>query len=164
VPTILTHAALPLIAGYAGGNRVISKRLIVAGMVAAVLPDLDVIAFKFGIPYGAALGHRGASHSLAIALVLGLVATIGAHSLRSAKTTAFLFVTLAAASHGLMDMLTNGGRGVASWWPLSDERYFAPVRPVEVASIGLHGLQSGGIWTTLASEFLWLVAPAVLLG
>jgi inner membrane protein len=133
-------------------------------MVAAILPDLDVIGFKIGIPYGAAFGHRGASHSLAIALLLGIVAAVGARALRSPKTTAFLFVTLSAASHCLTDLFTNGGRGVALWWPLSDERYFAPVRPVEVASIGLHGLQSGSIWTTLASEFLWLVAPAALLG
>ena len=35
------------------------KRLWVLGAVCAVVPDLDVIAFGFGIPYDHPLGHRG---------------------------------------------------------------------------------------------------------
>jgi inner membrane protein len=40
----------------------------------SMLPDADVLAFSFGIPYGAEWGHRGAFHSVAVGLVLGLSA------------------------------------------------------------------------------------------
>ena len=163
MPTILTHAALPVIVGWAAGGHRIPKRLVVAGAIAAVLPDLDVVAFRLGIPYGAPLGHRGISHSLAVALLFGMLAASAAPSLRSRRWLAFLFVALAAASHGLTDMLTNGGRGVAFWWPLSDDRFFAPLRPIDVSAIGVRGLQNGSILGTVASELMWLVVPAFVL-
>jgi hypothetical protein len=36
-------------------------------VIASYLPDADVLAFRFGIPYPAPFGHRGAFHSLASA-------------------------------------------------------------------------------------------------
>ena len=163
MPTIITHALLPLIAGKALGSRRISPRLIWAGIVAAMLPDTDVIGFRLGIPYGAELGHRGASHSLMVALLCGAAAAMVARILRSSPLAAFAFVALSAASHGLTDMLTNGGRGIALWWPFSAEPLFWPVRPVEVSSIGLRALTDGSMASVVASEILWLVAPATLL-
>jgi inner membrane protein len=62
VPTIITHAALPLIAAWGVGKR-IPAGLALAGAGAAMLPDADVVGFLLGIPYDAPLGHRGASHS-----------------------------------------------------------------------------------------------------
>ena len=46
-----------------------------------------------------------------------------------------LLVAATMASHGLLDMLTDGGHGVALAWPLSDERWFAPIRPIAVSQI-----------------------------
>ena len=40
----------------------------------AVVPDVDVLGFAFGIHYGDMLGHRGLTHSLAFAFVLAVVA------------------------------------------------------------------------------------------
>lgn len=40
----------------------------------SLAPDLDVLAFSFGVPYSAPFGHRGAAHSLAAALAIGLLA------------------------------------------------------------------------------------------
>jgi len=37
---------------------------------------------------------------------------------------------------GLLDTLTDGGLGIALFWPFSDARYFAPWRPIPVAPIG----------------------------
>lgn len=163
MPTILTHALLPLIASTALARGQISPRLIAAGMVVAILPDFDVIGFRLGIPYGAELGHRGASHSLLFALLLGLVALAAAPKVRAPPRLAFWFVALSAASHGLTDMLTNGGRGVALWWPFSDVRLFWPVQPVEVSSIGMRALTNGSLANVLVSEFIWLVLPTTLL-
>jgi inner membrane protein len=57
-PSIFTHAAVPVLLGAAAGRLLISRRLLVAGAVAAMLPDADVLGFRFGIAYGDAFGHR----------------------------------------------------------------------------------------------------------
>jgi hypothetical protein len=48
----------------------------VAFSALSLAPDLDVIAFRFGIPYAAPFGHRGAAHSISVALVLSAVAAL----------------------------------------------------------------------------------------
>ena len=163
MPTILTHAALPLIAGMAMRRASAPVPLVIAGMIAAAVPDLDVVTLRAGIPYDAPAGHRGISHSLAFALLLGLLAWCLAPSLKAERGKAFMFVAMAAASHGLADMLTSKGLGVEYWWPVSDERLFAPLRPLDVASIGLRGFRAGTIWDALWSELIWLILPAIVL-
>lgn len=49
MPTVITHAAVPLCLGAGLGLKVIPPRLLFAGVVLAMLPDADVLAFKFGV-------------------------------------------------------------------------------------------------------------------
>ncbi len=70
MPTVITHAAVPLCFGAGLGLKVIPPRLLFAGVVLAMLPDADVLAFKFGVAYGNVFGHRGFTHSLLFAFVL----------------------------------------------------------------------------------------------
>ena len=65
MPTILTHAALPLIAAWAAGPQHVPRKLALAGAIIAVIPDLDVAGRAFGISSESLLGHRGISHSFA---------------------------------------------------------------------------------------------------
>ncbi|MEC5384364.1 metal-dependent hydrolase [Uliginosibacterium sp. H3] len=162
MPTILTHPAVPLAIGIGLGTGVISPRLLLAGAVASIVPDLDVISFHFGIAYGSELGHRGFSHSLVFAL---LVATFGAlawRTLRSRPLTALLFLFVAMASHGVLDSFTNGGRGIAFLWPFSAERFFAPYQVIEVSPIGAAGLFTTRGARVLMSELLWVWLPCAL--
>jgi inner membrane protein len=163
MPTILTHAAVPLAIGLGLGRRRISPRLLVAGIVASMLPDADVLAFHLGIPYADAFGHRGATHSLAFALTLGLFALLAARRLQSNRGAAFCFVSVSALSHGLLDMFTNGGHGVALWWPVSHERLFFPWRVIEVSPLSLHRILSERGIAVMQSELLWVWLPAVTL-
>src|SRR5262249_6147689 len=105
-------------------------------------PDLDVIGFRLGVAYGDAFGHRGASHSLVAAVAIGLVGGVAARRCHERFATGFLFVFAAAASHGLLDTLTDGGHGVALLWPFSDARFFAPVRPIAVSPLGVRRIFS----------------------
>jgi len=164
MPTILSHAAVPLALGLGLGARVVPRRLLLAGVLASVIPDLDVLAFRFNVAYSHALGHRGVSHSLAFAVVLGLVALVIAQPLRATRRAAFLFVAVCSASHGALDMLTNGGHGVALWWPLSAERLFAPWQVIEVSPLSLRRIASARGLEVLQSELLWIWLPAVLVG
>lgn len=52
MPTVITHAAVPLCIGLGLGSKVIPPRLLFAGIILAMLPDADVLSFKFGVAYG----------------------------------------------------------------------------------------------------------------
>lgn len=117
----------------------------------SLLPDLDVIAFKFGIPYAAPFGHRGATHSIAFAI---LIAVIAWALTRSWKTTLAMFATL--LSHPLLDMLTDGGLGVALFWPITNERYFFPWTPLPVAPIGKGMLSARGLYVVAVESIVFL--------
>jgi inner membrane protein len=133
----------------------------------SLLPDADVIAFALRIPYEAPFGHRGASHSIVAALVLGLLAgLVGAWQAkrpdlarrRGWKVGAF--VGAVAITHGPLDALTDGGRGVALLWPFTTARYFFPWRPIPVAPIGVHFLSREG-WEVFRFE-LYVFAPLLV--
>ena len=164
MPTILTHTAVPLALGLGLGSKVISRRLLAAGVVASMLPDIDVLAFRFNIAYTDTFGHRGVSHSLMFAMLVGLVAMLCAPWLKTTRSRGFLFVGTACASHGLLDMLTNGGEGVALWWPFSEARLFFPWHVIEVSPLNMHRVFSERGWVVLQSEFLWVWLPALVLG
>jgi inner membrane protein len=159
MPTILTHPAVPLALALGLGRTLVSGRLLAAGVVASVLPDLDVIAFSLGVPYAADFGHRGFSHSVAFALLVALAGACLCRVLRTTPLRSLLFLFVAAVSHGVLDALTNGGLGVAFLWPWSGERFFAPVRVIEVAPIGISRSLSAKGAAVLWSEFLWLWLP-----
>jgi inner membrane protein len=163
VPTIITHAAVPLALGLGLGRERIAPWLVLAGVAAAMAPDLDVIGFRLGIAYGDRLGHRGVSHSLIAAAVIGLLGGLVAQRRAGGFATGFLFLFAAAASHGLLDMLTNGGHGVALLWPFTDERLFAPFRPIAVSPLGVRRIFSEQGLAVIGSELIWVWLPCLLL-
>ncbi len=135
MPTVLSHIAVPLAARFGAGKNLIPDPFAVTGLILCILPDVDVITFRLGIPYAAGLGHRGFSHSL---LFAGPVSLVGSLLLKAFKVTSrksYLFLFLAAASHGILDAFTNGGYGIAFFWPWSETRYFAPVQMIQVSPL-----------------------------
>ncbi|MGW8390195.1 metal-dependent hydrolase [Pseudoduganella sp. HUAS MS19] len=161
MPTIFTHPAIPLALGVALGPNRISRRLLLAGMVASIVPDMDVIAFKFGIAYADQFGHRGASHSIAFALALGALAALLAPLLRAKRWIAWAFVSFACVSHPLLDMCTTGGLGAALLWPLSDQRLFFPTQVIRVSPLTLERLLGPAGMTVVRSELLWVWLPCL---
>jgi inner membrane protein len=120
------------------------------------LPDLDVLAFRFGIPYHAPWGHRGAAHSLGTAALCGLLLALLAVVARLPPLRLALTGMAVVASHGLLDTLTDGGLGVALLWPFSDQRVFAPFRPIPVAPIGAGMLSARGLEVVAVELILFL--------
>jgi inner membrane protein len=158
MPTVLTHAAAGV-----GLTAVCfpTQPPWFWGLAAAlaVLPDLDAVGFRFGVRYGSFLGHRGFSHSLLLALLIGLVA--GRWTAPAAGVPWWLlglFFFGVVAGHGLLDGLTNGGMGVAYFSPFDRGRYFLPWRPIRVSAIGLAALHRRTL-AVLASELLWVWLP-----
>jgi inner membrane protein len=161
MPTIFSHPAVPLALGFALGKEIVSRRLLLAGVAASILPDLDVVAFSFGIPYEHEFGHRGFSHSFLFAAFVALVGACAHRSLHSSFGIAFGFLFLATASHGVLDAFTNGGLGIAFFWPWSDKRHFARYQLIEVAPIGVSHFLSWGP-SVLLSELRWVWLPCGL--
>ena len=183
MPSIITHAAVPLALWCATDRGRIPPRLLAAGVIAAMLPDADVLAFALHIPYADAFGHRGASHSLLFACVLAAVAAVLAffgncrpwsaqHASGSRRpwsavscqprlastVQAAVFVFICAASHPLLDAMTSGGLGVALAWPWSEQRFFAPWRPIRVSPFAPQFFSTRGL-ATLLSELRWVWLP-----
>jgi inner membrane protein len=165
MPSLISHAVVALGLGTAfytrGGN---SRSLLLAGALCSMAPDIDVIGFRFGVPYGAFWGHRGFTHSLLFALILSALVCplLCRNQSRRAFLPSWLFLFLATASHGALDAFTNGGLGVAFLSPFDTSRYFFPWRPILVSPIGVSRFFSQRGVAVLQSEFLYLWIPTIL--
>ncbi len=152
------HVAVGMLGARVTTPPVLSTLPLAARMVAwsalALLPDIDAIGFHYGVPYGAAWGHRGATHSLLFAFAVAALITLCEREDRWRTGIAALIVI---TSHGLLDTLTDGGLGVALLWPFSLHRYFAPWRPIPVAPIGAAFFSRRGL--SVATVELVLFAP-----
>lgn len=164
MPTIVTHAAVPLCLGLGLGSKVIPRSLLLAGIGLAMLPDADVLAFKFGVAYGNVFGHRGFTHSLLFAFVVPLLVTwLGRKHFKASLARCWAFLTVSLLSHSLLDSITTGGKGVGWLWPWSDERFFAPWQVIKVAPFALSRYTTPYGHQVIISELLWVWLPGVIL-
>ena len=156
----LGHIAVGVAAGrlhvHGSSDRRSLAKTMAAFAALAVLPDADVIGFAFGIPYDAPFGHRGAFHSVAAGLALGMLAGLVGRALGMAWWKTTVLACLVAVSHGLLDSFTWGGRGIALLWPLTNERFFAPWRPLPVSPIGWAVLSEWGFRVMLKEIVIFL--------
>lgn len=135
------------------------------GIACSILPDVDVISFSFGIPYESFWGHRGFSHSLLFAFIIGITMTIlfFPNKLKKFSGTLLIFYfSLCTALHGVIDAMTSGGLGCAFFSPWDNSRYFLPWRPIKVSPIGVENFFSEWGQMVLASEAIWIGIPCVL--
>ena len=161
----ISHAIAALGIGAAFCRTNGHKRIWIAGVVCSVLPDLDVIGFRFGIHYGDFWGHRGFTHSIAFALIAASVFTLSIDRTvpQIGRVRLFVYLFLATASHGLLDAMTNGGLGVAFFSPFENSRYFLPFHPIRVSPIGVTRFFTSRGVEILRSEIVWIWIPAFLL-
>ena len=168
MPSAFAHAGAALALGPAVRHHPRRRLLWALGTLSAVLPDADVLAFAAGIPYEHVLGHRGLSHRGLSHALLFAAAWAGALTWLFFRTDSLrqrigLFLFGCTASHGLLDMLTDGGHGVALLAPAYNARLFFPFRPVEVSPIGVGRFFSERGLEVLASEAVWIGLPALAL-
>ncbi|MFN0176647.1 MAG: metal-dependent hydrolase [Saprospiraceae bacterium] len=167
--SLFGHIAVSTAIGYAFFPKQVRPLTLVVAGFCAFAPDLDVLSFRFGIPYSSEWGHRGWTHSLAFALIAGgliglMFSAISGQTTWSRQTTWWPLTSwfvISMASHPLLDMLTNGGRGCALWWPFSTERIFFPWRPVQVSPMSVSDFISPWGLEVLASEVIWIGFPCM---
>ena len=129
----------------------------------SVLPDVDFVAFMVGIPYRHPFGHRGMTHSLLFAALIGLVVALGLRLRRQPVLLDAVLAALVVASHGVLDAMTTGGLGVEFFWPVDTHRYFLPWRFIPVAPLGAGMLSARGLSVLLTEVVLFLPASAYAL-
>ncbi len=165
MPSAISHAVAAFGIGSVFNPPNSSKFVWIAGIACSVIPDVDVIGFRFGIHYGDFWGHRGFTHSLLFAaLVAGMAASV-VHWVytETYRPRLFLYLFVATASHGLLDALTDGGLGIAFFSPFDNHRYFLPWRPIHVSPIGVSRFFTARGVAVLRSEMLWIWLPAMML-
>lgn len=163
MPTIFSHAVFAAVSGKAFLKKPVSGWFFVLMAICAIVPDADVFTRYFGVERGGMFAHRGFTHSIAFALLFGVLTAFFAQKFIKTElsfATLFVFFALATFSHPLLDMLTNGGSGIVLFAPFTNERFAFPWRPVEVSPIGLRFFSDRG-WTVILSEFMWIWLPAL---
>lgn len=168
MPTIFTHGAIGYTASKVIFGAPADHRLLLASVLLPILPDADALLMPW-IPYGHPFGHRGFTHSLLFAALVGAATAALAVNQKWSPGPSFhklaIFFALITASHGLFDALTTGGLGVAFFAPFDETRYFLPWRPIPVSPMSAAGLMTPHGLRVIRWEFalFWLFAIAATL-
>ena len=146
--------------------RGVGLGVVLAAVAAA--PDLDVVGFRFGVAYADPLGHRGLTHSLPFALIVGLALAWplarwrGVPLASRAGVGLIAVIALACASHGVLDAFTDGGLGVGFLIPFDARRFFAPWRPLLTSPLRAADFFDGVGLEILRNEMTWVWLPVGL--
>lgn len=167
MPTFFSHAVSAVAIGKLLPIKQTTIKFWLLAIFCAMIPDADVLAFDFGIPYAHMFGHRGFSHSLFFAFLLGIVITTLFYRnfrLFSRKWWLYaFFFSLITASHGILDAMTSGGLGIAFFAPFDTTRYFLPFRPIKVSPIGISRFFSEWGFKVVLSELFWIWLPSIFI-
>ena len=128
---------------------------------------LTSLGLLWAYPTTALWGHRGLSHSLCFAFVLSLCVVSLAFRERMVFSWPWwshvLYFFVVTASHGVLDAMTDGGRGIAFFAPFDTTRYFFPWRPVRVSPISIGAFFSTWGLQILGTEIVFIWLPTTLL-
>ncbi len=141
----ITQMAFGAVVGQAGWRGRFGRRALVAGAIAALMPDMDVVV-QTGDPFAGWLYHRGLSHSLLAGPFFGLAIGLGFwfyYRWRHQRSGDEAFAPLAEKdallpwlwlgvivfmSHAWLDVLTPYGTQLLA--PLSDIRFAVNAMPI----------------------------------
>lgn len=156
-----SHPAVPLALVITLGHKITFRLFVFAALVSAA-PDLDFLGHQLGVPYSSPWGHRGFTHSLFFAFIFALCVIPFSKVFKCSRAAVFITIFFSLASHGIVDGLTNGGLGVAYFWPFNNERYFLSWRVIEVAPLSISRFFTERGIEIIKSEFYYLWLPCLL--
>ncbi|WP_299226970.1 metal-dependent hydrolase [uncultured Psychroserpens sp.] len=137
------------------------KGLTILAILSSILPDIDVLAFCFNIPYEHMFGHRGFTHSIVFAVLWSSLLTFIFS--KTYRLSFFIVLFLSTLSHGILDAMTTGGEGIGFLIPFNDDRYFFPFRVIKVSPIGIENFFSEWGIQVILSEIKFILLPCTLL-
>lgn len=151
MPTPISHAAAGFAIAAWAQRPPPTQRVCLVAAACAALPDIDY----FGWP----VPHRGITHSVAAAFIIGVVATViflNGPEWRQSRTRIAVTLALAALSHGLLDGLSTYSFGIEYLAPFSTQRFRLWWTPL--------GDPQGRLGAQLTQDAIVVLLPAVLLG
>jgi inner membrane protein len=167
MPTIITHGIIGVAGIKTSSPKKFKILFWILSLLAPILPDFDIISFKFGISYGDFFGHRGFSHSILFAAIIAVLFSLITSKLLRTKESKYsyhiIYFVILIISHTILDAFTNGGLGVAFFSPFDNTRYFFPYTPIKVAPISPRRFVSLNGLYVLLSEFICVWIPTILL-
>ena len=167
MPSVISHAVVSVAAGVAFAPREVPDHFWSLSLICSIIPDVDSIAFSFGIPYAHLFGHRGFFHSPFFGLLLSLFfVSVFFRGLELFSRQWFFYLMFffsVSGSHGLLDALTTGGLGVALLSPFDQTRYFFPWRLIVVSPIGIAAFFNRWGLAVIKSELLWVWLPSFIM-
>ena len=138
-----------------------SKLLIGLALVSSFLPDGDILFHNMGVPYSSPFGHRGFTHSIFFAIAWSAVLILFFKSLRN--WSSYLILFFATVSHGILDAMTTGGKGIGFFIPFMDDRYFLPWRFIKVSPMSASKFFSEWGLKVIGSEFKYIFLPCLVI-
>jgi inner membrane protein len=165
MPSVFSHAVASFGISSCFYRTNVPSRVWIVGAACSVIPDFDVIGFHFGVHYADFWGHRGFTHSLFFAALLAVACVIAAFHNGIpgfSRFSLWFYFFFAAATHGLLDAMTDGGLGVALFSPFDNRRYFFPWRPIHVSPIGITRFFTLRGLSVLQSELLYIWLPTAV--
>ena len=168
MPTFITHSVIAGSAAYGFSPGKEYLKFWILSIACSSLPDADVIGYRWlYIPYDHFLGHRGFFHSPFFAALLSILIVCTFYRKEAIFTPQwwkyFFYFFILTASHGLLDAMTNGGRGIALLSPFTNNRYFFPWTPLEVSPLSIKRFLSQRGLTVLISELIWIWVSCFLI-
>ncbi len=166
------HACAAVTIGKVYSGKKLPVLFWILTIICSIIPDADVIGFHYHVAYDSTFGHRGFTHSILFALIIGFIATwIFARITSINKRQLWRFVIyffLITLSHPLLDACTNQiwvQLGIAFFSPFSNHRYFFPwfIRRIQVSPIEVHSFFSDWGLKVLLSEFIWIGIPSIVI-
>lgn len=164
--SVFGHAISAIAFGASFKKSLLNWKFWTLGIICSILPDADAIGHKLGVPYDSFWGHRGFSHSLLFALIVGILITFifyRKYHTKLFRSALVAYFTICTASHDVLDAMTNGGLGVAFFSPWDTTRYFLPWRPIAVSPIGIRSFFGEWGLQVLMSEAVWISIPCLII-
>ncbi len=170
----VSQAALGAVVGQAAGHRRLGYRAAVAGALAGALPDVDVLFSLGGDYFDQLVLHRGITHSLFFAPVVGPLLGALAWRLEGHRAAPhdgrprgrlgawMLVTTLALFSHPLLDYLTPYGTQLLL--PFSRARFAVNAMPIidpVYTGLLLLGLVVAARWRSLPAARVAVATLAI---
>ena len=166
MPSVVAHAAAALSVGALFRSSALPTRFWVVAGLAVALPDLDALLRPFSNTEAEQLvgGHRGLTHSIPFAMALAAVmvrSRVMGPGWIGSRLNLWIWLSLAIASHGILDIFTRYGEGVALLAPISWHQFKSSWTPLGTGG-ACRGIVACAVWG-LSNEFLWIWVPSLML-
>lgn len=159
------HALMAVTVGKTFSDKFTGTKFFLLGVFCSVIPDADVVMHNW-VEYDSFFGHRGFFHSFFFCAILAIFITDTFYrNEKMFSKTSWMYIIyffLCGASHGLLDMLTSGGLGVAIFSPFYNERFFFGWHPIRVSPMSISRFFSERAYVILASELKWIGIPCAI--